>query len=49
VAKPRLRELQDLVAARYEPIAATVDALAVILVGGRGDVRHLPLTAPSTR
>ena len=44
VAKPRLRELQDLVAARYEPIRATIDALAVILVGGRGDIRHLPLT-----
>jgi 2'-5' RNA ligase len=49
VAKPRLRELQELVAARYEPIAATVDALAVILVGGRGDVQHLPLTGPSPR
>jgi len=44
VAKPRLRELQEVVAARYEPIHATVDALAVILVGGRGDIRHLPLT-----
>ena len=43
IAKPRLRELQDLVAARYKPIRATVDALAVILVGGRGDVVHLPL------
>src|SRR3954451_13583064 len=46
VAKPRLRELQELVLARYRPIPATVDALAVILVGGRGDVRHLPLTGP---
>lgn len=44
VAKPRLRELQELVRAQYEPIRATVDALAVILVGGRGDIRHLPLT-----
>ena len=44
VAKPELRRLQDLVAARYRPIDATVDALAVILVGGRGDVRHLPLS-----
>jgi len=48
VAKPRLRELQELVAARYEPIDGTVDALAIILVGGRGDIRHLPLTGPST-
>lgn len=44
VPKPELRRLQELVAARYRPIDATVDALAVILVGGRGDVRHLPLT-----
>jgi hypothetical protein len=44
VAKPLLRELQDTVADGYEPIRATVDALAVILVGGRGDVVHLPLT-----
>jgi 2'-5' RNA ligase len=44
VAKPRLRELQELLAARYEPIRATVDALAVILVGGRGDIAHLPLS-----
>jgi 2'-5' RNA ligase len=48
VAKPRLRELQEIVAARYEPIAATVSALAVVLVGGRGDVRHLPLTGSAT-
>jgi len=47
VAKPRLRELQELVAAQYEPIRATVDALAVILVGGRGDIRHLALTGPT--
>ena len=44
VAKPLLRDLQETVAARYQPIRAMVDALAVILVGGRGDVVHLPLT-----
>jgi len=44
VAKPLLRELQDLVRARFAPIPAPVEALAVILVGGRGDVRHVPLT-----
>jgi 2'-5' RNA ligase len=43
VAKPLLRELQEAVQAQYRPIRATVDALAVILVGGRGDVAHLPL------
>lgn len=43
VAKPLLRELETQVRARYEPIRATVDAIAVILVGGRGDVVHLPL------
>ena len=44
VAKPLLRELQEQLATQYRPIRATVDALAVILVGGRGDIRHLPLT-----
>jgi 2'-5' RNA ligase len=44
VAKPRLRELQELLAGRYDTIRATVDALAVILVGGRGDVAHFPLS-----
>jgi len=43
VAKPLLRELQEELAAQFRPIRATVDALAVILVGGRGDIRHLPL------
>jgi 2'-5' RNA ligase len=44
VPKPELRGLQQRVRAGYRPIAARVDALAVILVGGRGDVVHLPLT-----
>ena len=43
VAKPLLREVQQAVQAQYEPIRGSVDALAVILVGGRGDVAHLPL------
>jgi 2'-5' RNA ligase len=43
VAKPLLREVQDRIAHGYEPLRGTVDALAVILVGGRGDVAHLPL------
>jgi 2'-5' RNA ligase len=43
VAKPQLRELQAALARDYEPIRGTVDALAVILVGGRGDVAHLSL------
>jgi 2'-5' RNA ligase len=44
VPKPRLREVQSAVAEGYQPIRGTVDALAVILVGGRGDIAHLPLT-----
>jgi 2'-5' RNA ligase len=43
VAKPLLREVQEVVQAQYRPIRGSVDALAVILVGGRGDVAHLPL------
>ena len=43
VAEPRLREVQAAVRADYRPTHAWVDALAVILVGGRGDVAHLPL------
>jgi 2'-5' RNA ligase len=43
VAKPLLRDVQQAVEQTYEPIRGTVDALAVILVGGRGDVAHLPL------
>lgn len=49
VAKPLLRELQTALAADYEPVRGTVDALAVILVGGRGDVARLPLSGASGR
>lgn len=45
VAKPLLREVQAGLVEDYEPIRGTVDALAVILVGGRGDVAHVPLSA----
>jgi 2'-5' RNA ligase len=45
VAKPQLRDVQAVLSAGYEPIRGTVDALAVILVGGRGDVARLPLVA----
>jgi 2'-5' RNA ligase len=44
VAKPLLREVQEAVQDGYEPIRGEVDALAVILVGGRGDVAHVQLT-----
>lgn len=43
VAKPMLREIQDALHAQYQPIRGSVDALAVILVGGRGDIAHFPL------
>jgi 2'-5' RNA ligase len=43
VAKPMLRDVQEVVRARYQPIRGAVDALAVIIVGGRGDIAHLPL------
>lgn len=46
VAKPLLRKVQSTVQARYEPVRGAVDALAVILVGGRGDIAHLPLRVP---
>jgi hypothetical protein len=39
--------VQSVVEAQFEPIRGTVDALAVILVGGRGDIAHLPLTTPT--
>lgn len=45
VPKPTLRQVQRVVAAGYEPIAATIDAIAVILVGGRGDTSHHRLGA----
>lgn len=44
VPKPILRSVRDAVATGYEPIRGCVDALALILVGGHGDVAHLPLT-----
>ncbi|MGN6606379.1 MAG: 2'-5' RNA ligase family protein [Jatrophihabitans sp.] len=44
VPKPRLRDLQDALADGYEPIHALVDAVATILVGGRGDTALAPLT-----
>jgi hypothetical protein len=31
------------VRAQYQPIRGSVDALAVILVGGRGDEAYVPL------
>jgi 2'-5' RNA ligase len=42
LAGPVRSALQQLA---FEPFPATVEALAVILVGGRGDVAHLPLAA----
>jgi 2'-5' RNA ligase len=47
VPKPQLRAVQAAVRARYRPIRGDVDALATILVGGRGDVGHSPLLDPS--
>jgi 2'-5' RNA ligase len=35
--KPRLRDVQAAVRAQFQPIQGRVDALATILVGGRGD------------
>lgn len=37
------RVLRELTATRFEPFPLVVDALAVIEVGGRGDVARLPL------
>lgn len=44
VPKPALRDVQVRITDGYEPIRGRVDALAVILVGGRGDLAHAPLT-----
>lgn len=44
VAKPLLREVQAALAETYWPIGGTVDALATILVGGRGDVDHVAMS-----
>lgn len=46
VPEPTLRQIHDVVRAGYEPIRGTVDAVATILVGGRGDVALAPLTGP---
>ena len=43
VPKPQLRRVQDAVAGGYRPLHGVVDALATILVGGRGDLAHAPL------
>ena len=48
VTKPILRDLQARISAEYQPIRGSVDALAVILVGGRGDVAHLPFRRPES-
>lgn len=40
-----LREVQSTVNAAYEPITGSIDALATILVGGRGDSGYAPLRA----
>ena len=43
VPKPLLRHVQSEIERSYRTIAATVDALATILVGGSGDVGHARL------
>jgi 2'-5' RNA ligase len=43
VPKPLLREVQAAVRRDFRPICGRVDALATILVGGRGDVGLVPL------
>jgi 2'-5' RNA ligase len=43
VAKPLLRDVQETIATSYRPLRGSVDALATILVGGRGDTDHVPL------
>lgn len=40
VPKPQLRRVQTEIATGYVPIRGTIEALATILVGGRGDVAH---------
>jgi 2'-5' RNA ligase len=41
-------ELRTLRRSPFEPFRATVDALAVIVVGDRGDLAHIPLAAERT-
>lgn len=43
VEKPTLRDVQGAIAGTYRQIEGTVNALATILVGGRGDVGYAPL------
>jgi 2'-5' RNA ligase len=43
VPKPFLRRVQATVRASYQPIEGHIDALATILVGGRGDVGYARL------
>jgi len=43
VAKPLLRVVQQTIEQGYEPVRGSIDAVAVILVGGRGDIAYLPL------
>ena len=45
IDKPLLRRVQARVAAAHRPVSARVDALAVILVGGSGDLVRVPLSA----
>jgi 2'-5' RNA ligase len=49
IPKPQLRGVQAAVRARYQPIRGSVDALATILVGGRGDAAHTPLGGIAVR
>lgn len=45
--RQRLRDVHAVLSESYQPIAGSVDALATILVGGRGDVGHAPLRGPA--
>ena len=45
VPKPQLRQVQEVVRAGYQPIRGQIEAVATILVGGRGDVALAPLPA----
>jgi 2'-5' RNA ligase len=43
IPKPQLRVVQQAVRKDYRPIDARIHAVAVLLVGGRGDTALLPL------
>ena len=43
IAKPRLREIEEAIAAAYTPISGWVAAVATIFVGGQGDIALAPL------